>query len=81
MKVEDVRRRLKEARRHLELCVVLYREQLARGKHFLHEHPLGASSWKEGCAERLAAKTGVSTTVGHMCQYDMEVDGELGVQK
>ena len=39
MKVEDVRKRLQEARRHLEFCVVLYRDQLARGKHFLHEHP------------------------------------------
>ena len=81
MKVEDMRRRLKEARRHLEFCVMLYRDQLARGKHFLHEHPLGASSWKEGCVGRFAAKIGVSTTVGHMCQYDMQVDDELGVHK
>jgi hypothetical protein len=81
MKVEDVRKRLQEARRHLEFCVVLYRDQLARGKHFLHEHPLGASSWKEGCIERLAGKPDVSTTVGHMCRYDMKVDDELGVKK
>ena len=33
MQIEDVRRRLREARRHLEFCVVLYRDQLARGKH------------------------------------------------
>ena len=81
MKVEDVRKRLQEARRHLEFCVVLYRDQLARGKHFLHEHPLGASSWKEGCIERLAGKPDVSTTVGHMCRCDMKVDDELGVKK
>ena len=76
-----MRRRLKEARRPLEFCVVLYRDQLALGKHFLQDHLFWTSSWKEGCVERLAAKTGVSTTVGHMCQYDMMVDDKLGVKK
>ena len=28
MKIEDVRRRLREARRHLEFCVLLYNKQL-----------------------------------------------------
>ena len=52
---------------------------LARGKHFLHEHPQGASSsWKEGCVERLANQDGVNTTVGHLCQYGMAIIDESG---
>ena len=81
MKAEYVRRRLREARRHQEFCVVHYRDQLARGLHFLHEHPLGVSSWKEGCIEVLAGKPGVSTVVGHMFRYDLKVDDELGVKQ
>ncbi len=78
MKIEDVRRRLREARRHLEFCILLYNKQVARGKHFLHEHPQGASSWREGCIERLANKDGVNTTVGHMCQYGMAIIDDSG---
>ena len=73
MKIEDVRRRLREARRHLAFCVSLYDGQLARGKHFLHEHPQGASSWREECIENLANRDGVDTTVGHLCQYGMAI--------
>ena len=79
MKIEDVRRRLREARRHLEVCASLYNGQLARGKHFLHEHPQGASSWREGCNDRLANKDGVNTTEGHLCQYGMATVDESGV--
>ena len=78
MKIEDVRRRLKEARRHLQFCVLLYNDQLARGKEFLREHPAGASSWREGCIDVLASKSNVSTTVGHMCRYDMTLDDGSG---
>ncbi len=78
MNIEDVRRRLREARRHLEFCVVLYYGQVTRGKHFLVEHPQGASSWKEGCIERLANQDGVNTTVGHLCQYGMAIIDESG---
>jgi hypothetical protein len=81
MKIENVRRRLREARRHLQFCVVLYNKQLARGKHFLHEHPQGASSWREGCVERLANEDGVSTTVGHSCQYGMIATDKSGTPR
>ena len=37
---------LKNARRHIEFCIQLYRHQLRQGRHFLHEHPWGARSWK-----------------------------------
>ena len=81
MRVEDVRKRLREARRRLEFCVVLYNDQLARGKHFLHERTLGLPFEKVCCIEVLAGKPGVSTTVSHMCRYDMQVYDKLGVKK
>ena len=34
------------ARKHLEFCVELYREQIRGGRYFLHEHPAYASSWQ-----------------------------------
>ena len=36
---------LKEARRHLHFVISLYQIQLAHKRHFLHEHPVGATSW------------------------------------
>ena len=49
MDPEVVLKRIKEGRRHPECFTKLYRDQLERGNHLLHEHPVGASSWKEEC--------------------------------
>ena len=35
--------------RHVEFCCGLYRWQLSRGKHFVHEHPWAAKSRKFDC--------------------------------
>ena len=50
MKIEGVRRRLREARRRLEFCVVLYNKQLARGKR-----AGGRGSWSD-------SRTGTEST-------------------
>ena len=47
MPIDEVRRRISEGRKHLNFMVSLYRKQLARGKHFLHEHPQSAASWMD----------------------------------
>ena len=72
---------MKEARTHLKFCMRIYQYQLDRGKHFLHEHPLGASSWKEERAEVLAIDPRVDTTVGDLCQYEMRIDDKKGNTK
>ena len=41
--------RWNQARRHLQFVCELYRDQVRRGVWFLHEHPIGASSWRERC--------------------------------
>ena len=45
MPVDKVRGAIEEGKRHLNFCCDLYRRQLQRGKHFLHEHPARALSW------------------------------------
>ena len=44
----EVLRRSVEARVHLEFCLEVYALQLHGGRHFLHAHPVGATSWHEG---------------------------------
>ena len=81
MDPEDVRRRMKEARIHLNFCMTVYRDQFQRGKHFLHEHPISASSWKEESVELIASHPQVDTVVGDMCQYGMKIQEQPGIIK
>ena len=38
---------IEKGRRHLNVCIDMYNEQLDEGHHFIHEHPHGARSWSE----------------------------------
>ena len=55
----------------LHFAVENYCLQLAGGRHFLHEHPLGATSWKERCVKALEQQAGVGTVVADQCQYGL----------
>jgi len=81
MDPDEVRRRMREARTHLHFCVQVYHNQLSRGKDFLHEHPLGASSWREEGIEVLANDPRVSTVVGDLCRYDLKIADANGIVK
>ena len=75
-----------QATEHLRFCSLLYQHQLRRGRHFLHEHPWGASSWKVDCIEDLLADPRVFTVETHMCRFGMtshirERDGPRGLVK
>ena len=72
MSPEEIQRRMAEGRRHLEFCTKLYEIQWREGRYFLHEHPQGASSWQEGCIERLMQKVGVQRVVGDQCMYGLK---------
>ena len=63
---------------HLEFVIRLYRKQLARGAHFLHEHPATADSWAEPAMEKLLAEPGVQSVVGDMCRQGMKLQGPDG---
>ena len=53
MAPEEVERRRRRARVHLEFVLRMCQKQLARGAHFLHEHPATADSWEEDPVQEL----------------------------
>eukprot|EP00969_Alexandrium_andersonii_P108408 4782566-Alexandrium_andersonii.AAC.1 len=53
MDPEGVAERKCQAKVRLQLTTDIYRAQLERGAHFLHEHPMTAGSWNEGCVQHL----------------------------
>ena len=57
---------------HMEFVTQLYRDQVAEGRYFLHEHPQFASSWDLECVKRLMQLPGVDRTPGDQCQYGAE---------
>ena len=52
----------------------MYAKQLDRGAYFLHEHPAGATSWKQACIQRLLARDGVDRVVADQCQHGQEIE-------
>ena len=73
-----VERMLKEAKRHLHFVISLYQLQLADYRHFLHEHPVGATSWKDPYMEKILKHPKVGTTVADQCMYGLLTAGPDG---
>ena len=63
------REALKVGIRHMEFSCAVYKWQLERGAHFLHEHPWGASSWKLQCVQQLVQTAGVEVVRSDQCQF------------
>ena len=78
MTAAELKRRLIEREVHLRFAVEIYCMQLAGGRHFLHEHPLGATSWQEECIRALARTAGVGTVIGDQCQFGLKTRGPGG---
>ena len=78
MPIDEVRRRISEGRKHLNFMVSLYRKQLARGKHFLHEHPQSAASWMEIGIKSLSQNPLVHLTTVDQCMYGLTTPKEGG---
>ena len=53
---------------HLRWCCRLYQKQIDRGVSFLHEHPAGATSWKQPEIEALLSQECVKRVVADLCQ-------------
>ena len=73
--VEELRR---EAVRHLRFVIGIYKIQLEGGRHFLHEHPESATSWKDDAMVGLLRRPRVSTTVSDQCEYGLLTPGPNG---
>eukprot|EP00975_Prorocentrum_lima_P055524 11642310-Prorocentrum_lima.AAC.1 len=78
MDPEEVKRRVCEARAHLSFVIKLYEAQMARGAHFLHEHPASATSWDTAEMQELLGRPGVSSGIGHMCRFGMRTEPPNG---
>ena len=72
MDPEKVRIAIEEGVRHLAFCCKLYRRQLARGKHFLHEHPARALSWKHPQILSILGLPTVHLATADQCMYGLE---------
>ena len=73
-----------KGRRHLHFMISLYVIQLEGGRHFLHEHPQSASSWKDMYMQALLKHPRVVTSVAHTCRYVRVVhskDGQVALAK
>ena len=64
--------------RRLHTAIGCYRKQMENGRYFLHEHPDGASSWKDEEVVRLQREEGVFTVEGPMCRWGMQLETRDG---
>ena len=60
-----------KARGHIDFCIMLYRYQLKMGRHFVHEHPWGADSWKLPNVMQLLSDPRVIAVKTDMCRFGM----------
>ena len=75
---ETVKKAIGEGRRHLTSMVSIYRKQLAAGRHFLHEHPATAVSWKEQGIICLARNPLIHCVVAHQCAHGLTTPDQDG---
>jgi hypothetical protein len=71
-------KRRREAEVLLVFAAVVYKLQVQAGRHFLHEHPAGATSWQHPAIVRLLAAPGVGAVVAHQCQFGLETSAAGG---
>merc|ERR1712026_132976 len=74
----EVQRRRAEAMALLGFAVEIYWLQLEAGRHFLHEHPATASSWRERLVQALRRDPRVGEVVGDQCRYGLKTAGPHG---
>ena len=64
-----------------QVCVQVADFQLSHGKHFLIEHPDGASSWRTESMRWLLSQVGVQRVRFDQCQFGLKPDGEHPARK
>ena len=75
MNAADVSRMLEEGRLHLQFMASVYKYQVKNGRHFLHEHPASAISWKEQCIQDLLQDRRVGLVTCDQCQFGLTTKG------
>ena len=65
-----------QERQHTRACIEAYKRQLIMGRHFLHEHPLHASSWCMPEMRELMNDGRVHLVQGPMCHWRLSSTGD-----
>ena len=65
-----------QERQYTRACIEAYRRQLIMGRHFLHEHPLHASSWCMPEMRELMNDGRVHLVQGPMCHWRLSSTGD-----
>jgi hypothetical protein len=55
-----------------------YKQQMKRGRYFLHEHQKNAKSWGEKCVKEIAERDDVFVVEGPMCRWGMKAKDASG---
>ena len=63
---------------HVKFMIELYTVQVREGRYFIHEHPVGASSWRLEEMVRLLEMEGVETVIGDQCMFGLKTWGKGG---
>ena len=63
--------RYREGVKHIEFLVEMYRYQMEKGRIFLHEHPLTATSWKLKEVDKLMHDQRVYACTADQCMYGL----------
>ena len=69
--IKDEREARLQGIKHLKFCCAVYRWQIKRGVHFLHEHPWGASSWDLDCLKAVRELPGEVVVRCDQCLYGL----------
>ena len=75
---EDSERIREEGLRHLRVACKNYWKQHRAGRLFLHEHPKGASSWKEPEVLSMINEEWIFLVEGPMCRWGMVAEDNQG---
>ena len=74
---DEAARRMALGRVHLKCVAKVYRNQIRAGPYFLHEHPTGASSWKEASIKSIRHLPEVATTKFDQCMFGCVADSNM----
>ena len=75
-------RKLKEAlragHRHMDFMMEIYKTQMDNGRYFVHENPVGASSWRSRAVEDVQSQEEVLTVTGDQCEMGVKTRDKFG---
>ena len=74
-------RQMTEAKVLMNFALSVYEWQARRGRYFLHEHPMTASSWSLPEVEAVRRMDGVCTVVNDACIFGMKAVDRDGREK